>query len=100
MTIERKIIVGIEDIKAISIECLSCNAILTVPAHKLGDFPKSCQQPNCESKWGVPPSSLKEMESPFVNFISSIKSIRGLTPEGIRKSGFRILLEFDEPQAR
>ena len=95
MTIERKIIVGIEDIKALVFECNSCLSRLTIlpKAGAYTKIPPKC--PHCHHEWLLlEPPRYEPVPSPFINLASSIERIKFL--DGV-DYGFRILLELDEP---
>lgn len=94
MTIERKIVIGLEDIRAVSFECVKCHAKVSVPPDNIGDVPSRCE--HCRQPWNV--MNLQQFEtftSPFVGFVNCIGKIRLL---GHEHSGFKILLEFEEPK--
>jgi|ERR1019366_4010583 hypothetical protein len=95
MTFERKIVVGLDDIKAISFECNKCHSRITILADKLRDVPENCH--NCGEIWksrGLSPHH-QDVASPYSNFVSAIWKIRTLLENG---APFKILLEFDEPK--
>ena len=95
MTVEHKIVVGLEDIAAITLECLNpkgCHSRVSVSPDKI-KIPSNC--PQCNHEWV--PEAISGVTSvkawPYANFVNSIKLIReGKTPEG--QPGFKILLEF------
>lgn len=97
MTIERRIIVGIEDIKGVCFECLDCHLRITVNPDQIGHVPSQCSR--CRKAWLIrnPGARDEVSDSPFVSFASAIERIRNLNKEGISQ-GFRILLEFEEPR--
>jgi hypothetical protein len=56
MTFERTIVVGLEDIQAVSFECHKCQSRITILPDKLRDIPEKCH--NCGEAWksgGLPP---------------------------------------------
>jgi hypothetical protein len=83
MTIKRRLIVGIEDIKGVCFECLKCSARTTVAPDKIGDIPRAC--PRCEHIWLThQPSAYENIRvSPFVGLTSSIERIWALNKEGV-----------------
>jgi hypothetical protein len=88
MTIERRLIAGIDDIKGVTFECLNCSLRHTVPPEKIGDIPAQC--PRCHHTWiPFPPAS------PLVDLASAIERIRALDKQEGNKPGFRVLLELD-----
>ena len=95
MTIERKFVVGLEDIKTISFECVACSSRMTVLADNIGAIPSRCQ--HCNHDWSLlNPSAYDFGGSPFLNLTMAIQQIRSLPKDGL-KPGFRVLLEFEQP---
>ena len=98
MTIERRMIVGIDDIEAVTFLCLSCNARATIPVNSLREVPRQCT--SCNALWSrgdefathVSTSGPAEMA-----FIEAIRTLTIMMRE--KKDAFRILLEFKEPKA-
>ena len=89
VTAERRIIFGLENIKAVTFECHACGSRLSFCADKLIKIPQHC---NCGQRWviGDVPTN-----SPFRKFTDSLYAVRNtIKPE---TAGFRLLLEFDEP---
>src|SRR5438128_2217813 len=97
MTFERKIVVGMEDIKGVIFECKSqrCKTRTTVPADVLRDVPRAC--PSCDFPWSQDDKVSYETTSASapVALVRAIMRLRLLQREG--KEAFRLLLEFDEP---
>jgi hypothetical protein len=99
MTIEQKVVVGLEDIQAICFECLNndCRAIVSISPDKFERIPARCEQ--CGQQWA--PQNLTGFQDSkpwvFTNFASSLKTIRTLMNSG-SPMGFRVLLEFKETQ--
>ncbi|HEY4878048.1 MAG TPA: hypothetical protein VIH97_02905 [Candidatus Acidoferrales bacterium] len=96
MTFERKIVVGLEEIRAISFECHKCKSRLTVSPDDLRDIPAAC--PHCNFSWRQPIDPDAGPVSPPKNFAVGIREIR--IRFGADVIGFKILLEFDEPRTR
>jgi len=95
MTVEHRILVGIDDLKAITFECLKCKARITLlPNDKLG-VPDSCSA--CSAVWKASsPSSNVTVSAPAaITFVDAIKRLVLLAAEP--QAAFKILLEFDEP---
>lgn len=96
MTIERKIVVGLDDIKAITLEC-ECGARMTFTPELFRAIPANCS--NCPKQWskfdrldtapGIPAATW---------FLTSLRDIRTLLRE--KSLPFKILLEFNEPMDR
>ena len=97
---KQKIVVGLEDIEAISFECLNkdCGAIVSVPPDKYERIPSECEQ--CGQQWAPPNTTGVQNSKPwvFANFAASLKTIRNLMNSD-DSMGFRILLEFKEPES-
>jgi hypothetical protein len=95
VTFERKIVVGLEEIRAISFECHKCKSRLTVSPDDIRDIPSAC--PHCNFSWRLPEdSNAVPVASPPRNFAVGIREIR--IRFGADVIGFKILLEFDEPR--
>lgn len=95
MTFERKIVVGLEDIASISLECSKCKRRITFSPDERTPIPRACGF--CGHVWtpgevAVPFSST---ESPLGIFLQTVERIRTIT--GTHPYGVRILLEYKEP---
>jgi hypothetical protein len=90
MTFERKTVVGLDDIVAISFECKQCRTRVTMSPDNLR-IPPRCQLCDCEWISGVP-SNYAATTSAHANFVNAIKQIRKQLENG---APFRILLEFN-----
>lgn len=89
MAAERRIIFGLEDIRAVTIACHACESRLSFSPDNIIKIPQHC---NCGQRWvvGDVPTN-----SPFRKFIDSLYAARNtIKPE---TAGFRLLLEFDDP---
>jgi hypothetical protein len=97
MTVERKIVVGLDDIQAVSFECEKCHSRLTLPPDKIGEIPQRCER--CGQEWIALNISAYEpnvaMDS-AVKFTTALQTVRTLIHN--KKMGFKILLEFPEPR--
>jgi len=95
VTFENKIVVGLDDIKAVSFECMGreCHARVTLSLDKIR-IPARC--PNCNEIWisGGAKSFLSDT-SQQTNFINALDKLRLLEANGV---AFKILLEFDAAQ--
>jgi hypothetical protein len=91
MTLEHKIVVGLDDIKAVSFECKQCQTKVTISPDNIR-VPHHCQQ--CDSVWILgEPSNYLSVSSPYMNFVNAIGQIRKQLANG---APFKILLEFSE----
>lgn len=99
MTVERKVVVGLGDLKGIIFECkhAGCTArVVVAPDHFR--VPENC--PGCGREWmhESKVSEVKSTSSTYINFVQAISKIRAHDSEaGNEWPKFRILLEFDEP---
>lgn len=93
MTIERKIIVGLEDIKAVTFECDVCHSRITMNPNKAHEIPFQCAE--CKKSWHpLPMQTDGTIASPFFTFLDALAKLRMVGP---KNAGFQILLEFEEP---
>ena len=93
MTFERKIVVGLEDIASISLECNKCKGRVTFGPESKIRIPLSC---SCGHPWMAESKSpFTSLDSPFAICLTTIEVIRTLIRNGA--GGFRVLLEFQEP---
>ncbi len=95
MTLEHKIVVGLEDIRAVTLESLNpegCRATFSASPDTI-KIPENC--PQCGHEW-IPTATTGHLGGkawPYANLISSIKAIRAQkAPDNL--SGFRIMFEF------
>jgi len=99
LTIERRIIVGLDDIKALCIECLGCSTRVALLPGKIKEIPESCQY--CGHKWRPKRGTSFEATkiSAFESLVLSISKIRTtIEGEGEEElTGFKISFEFEEP---
>jgi hypothetical protein len=98
MTIERKLIVGIEDIKAVVFECKSCLSRMSIlPKEGASkNIPTAC--PYCRAEWWNFQTSARAPVFSLAHlFVESIERLRSLANEGV-ELGARILLELEEPR--
>ncbi len=95
MTFERKIVVGLDDIKAVSFECKQCQTRVTMLPDDLR-VPHHCQK--CDCAWIIgDPANYQAVTSPHLNFVNAIGQIRKQLANG---APFRILLEFHDSSPR
>lgn len=93
MTFEHKIVVGLDDIRAVSFECSQCHTRVTMLPDDL-QVPRRCQK--CDSVWIVgDPSNYQSVTSPHLNFVNAIGEIRKQLAKG---SPFKVLLEFNDAE--
>lgn len=104
MTSEKRIVVGIEDLRSLSLECNKCKARLTYSFGNVGKVPLKCPNPTCNEEWCLEDMIYNVTESKrpvLLRLFSAItearQKIEGDKVEKPTQSvGFRILLEFDE----
>lgn len=94
MTFERKIVVGVDDIAAISLECNECKRRITFSPDNPIKSPNVC---SCGHPW-IPKEalSLSAPDSPFVLLFETIQVIRTLTRN--KSYGVSILLDYKETE--
>jgi len=98
MAIERRIIVGIDDIKAVTFQCSSCGARTPVPINSLSEVPQQCN--SCQVVWWRSndfASHVTTSGPAATAFIQAIGVLAALIRD--KKDTFRILLEFEEAKA-
>jgi hypothetical protein len=100
MTIERKIIIGLEDIKAVIFACHSCLSRVSVPPQVGSHMRIPTECPQCRAKWSLldPVKYGDHVATPYVNFVMSLQRLRAFTKETTDATGFTVLLEFQEPK--
>jgi hypothetical protein len=98
MTIERRMIVGIDDIEAVTFQCLSCNARATTPVSSLSEVPRQCK--SCNAVWWRENEFASHVSTSGPAAMAFVQAIRTLTiMMREKKHAFLILLEFKEPKA-
>jgi len=93
MVFERRILVGLEDIRAISFQCEKCEYRVTMSPDNVQDVPNHC--PNGHDWARGEKEAL--IVPPLLQFTTMLAKLRMLL--GQKLLGFRILFEFDEPKA-
>lgn len=96
MTFEHKIVVGFDDLKAVSFQCKNCGARMSIQAKSLRDVPLACG--SCNAGWRTASGAGQGMtaESAAQGLVEAIVSLRVLIREN--QDLFRVLLEFEEPK--
>jgi hypothetical protein len=95
MTVEHRIVMGLDDVKAIILECNECHARAEVLAGEL-DLDAFGECPSCKHQWW-PAAATRNLPagpqlSPFVVFVRGLQGILS-QPQGV---GFTMLLRLDE----
>jgi hypothetical protein len=98
MTIEQKLVVGLDDIAAVVFECNHCHVRISLNPDNIGVLKGSC--PRCLYVWEFlePASALPApnlSKSYFTDFTEALGKIRRMDPQTV---GFSLLLEFKEPE--
>jgi len=94
MTIERNIVFGVEEIKAIIFKCSRCGSKISIPPDKFDSIPQSC--PNGHTMLGeraLPPDFGGSL---IFAFLLGLKKLKDQCSESM---GFKILLELEEPKS-
>lgn len=100
MVIERKIIVGLEDLRAVIFECRNeaqrCTSRVSISPDR-GLIPEKC--PDCGVEWVRHPLQTIEVKgNVFTQFVRLLAEVRSKQPKANEEyPRFRIMLEFDEP---
>jgi hypothetical protein len=95
MTFERKIVVGLEDIASISLECVKCKRRITFSPDERIPIPRAC---SCGHAW-IPSEvtvPFNSTESPLGIFLQTVETIRKIARAN--PYGVKILLEYMEPE--
>jgi hypothetical protein len=99
VTVEHKIVVSLNDIKAVIFECRQCRTRVSMLPDAMR-IPQQCPNGNCESReWitGIPApvvSSYEDSTAKYVSFVQALGHIRKKNND----AAFRILLEFDDSE--
>jgi hypothetical protein len=92
MTVEQRMVFGLDEVKSLIFEC-NCGARVSMRPEGLTMPPERCP---CGHPWdwniGL---NFPSTESPYRAFISSLSHLRAVKPE---KFGFRVLMEIEKPQ--
>jgi predicted RNA-binding Zn-ribbon protein involved in translation (DUF1610 family) len=98
MTVEHKVVVGLDDIKAIVFECLKCGAKVTRSPDSGREVPYTCSE--CRISWrdNDTKGDVEHWQDCFSKFTKSIGDIRTLDKQ--RQGNFRILFEFEAPASK
>lgn len=91
MTVERKIIVGAEDIRAVIFECVVCSARVFTPLENFNFVPDQCPYGHTWQHGDGP----KFSGSAARVLADSLKGLRNSLYE---RTGFKVFLELDEPK--
>jgi len=97
MTVNRRIVVALEDIEIVSLECSQCKSRVSAVPEKAIRIPEYCGQ--CGQRWWPENASGPSSERAwaFPKFLDSLTTIRTLIASG-SPPAFRLLLEFTEPK--
>jgi hypothetical protein len=98
MTVERRMIFGIDDIRAVTFQCSSCKTRITIPTDPLREVPRRCT--SCDAIWWRGDESATHVSTSgpaAMAFIQAIRTLAIMIRE--KKDAFRILLELEEPKS-
>lgn len=95
MTVERRLVISLDEIKSIVLECTSdgCRSRTTFSPDKVDNTPQTCPQGH-RWTWEVQGEQRNPTTSPIWAWLILLKRLRD--PIGNNR-GFRLLLELDEP---
>ncbi|MGI9103576.1 MAG: hypothetical protein ACR2IF_14150 [Terriglobales bacterium] len=92
MTFENKIVVGLEDIKAVIFECRKCQTRVSVKPDEVR-VPYKCPNPTCGQQWQPDyDEHVPAHKSPYLKFCTALSQCRAPQHNG---APFNILLEFE-----
>ena len=99
MTSERRLLIGFDDIRAITFECKKCGARLSIASEKVRpDDVATC--PGCRETWipgGI--SSGRSFGFPIAQFLALLPDlVKGAQPAADTRVGVRILFEIADSQ--
>ncbi len=89
MTFERKIVVGLDDIVAISLQCEKCKTRITFHPDSPIEVPFECE---CGHAWRSREATGEHPATVMTRAIAKTRSLFAHHPDG-----FKLLLMFDEP---
>lgn len=95
MTTERKIVFGLQDIRAVSYECNKCHARTTFPLGYAREPIGVCYICNHRWRGEVPQSGYSCEPSAYTRFLGAATEIKTLEKE----TGFKMVFELDEISA-
>jgi hypothetical protein len=90
MTFEHKLLVGLEEIKAIVFECNECKSRTTLSPEQIDAPPMQCPRGH-PWDWNIP-AQYQQTGSPFVSWLHSLRRLRDPM---IVKVNFKMYLEFE-----
>jgi len=91
MTVERKVVIGLDEIKAIIFQCIKCGSRMCIPPDKFDSIPS--QFPNGHAMLTQFPPDFAG--STLLAFLTGLRKLREPLYE---TAGFKIFLEFEEPK--
>ncbi len=99
MTVERRIVVSLGDIRAVIFQCKACATRVAVLPEKLDDATALLDKCSvCDAAWWSQ-NATKLLAKPAASFVVFLRALRQIgTPEASETVGFTLSLEFDEPQ--
>ena len=98
MTVERRMIAGIDDIRAVTFQCSSCKTRITIPADSLREVPRQCT--SCNALWWRGDEFATHVSTSGPAAMALVQAIRTLAIM-IRdnQDAFHIFLEIEEPKS-
>lgn len=97
MTKEKRLVFGLDDIRAVTFQCKECRGRVTMlPDDARLKVPGDC--PVCHMEWYSAPlvkETAASVGTPFNDFVGGIRRLREL--QGAGQFKFSLLLEFDDP---
>jgi hypothetical protein len=106
MTLNRRLVVSMEDIKSVVLECLHCGVRMTFSPDAI-TAPCNCPNPTCNKFWASPhyPNAVgfgMRSTPAQIKFLEAVQAVRQRDKEQKMERpndpiGFCILMEFEEP---
>lgn len=100
MTVERRIVVSLGDIRAVIFQCKSCATRVAVPPDKLDNATALLDKCSvCDAGWWSQ-NATKLLTQPAASFVVFLRALGQIgTPDASETVGFTLSLEFDEPRS-
>ena len=93
MTIERNLLVGLDEIKSVVLQCEQCKSRMVISPDKMDTYPGACPRGHVWH-WDTTPGR-EAVGTQSVGFVVSLKNLRSQT---LSNAGFKLMLEFMDPK--
>jgi hypothetical protein len=95
MTVERRFVAGLADVRAVTLECTRCKSRLTLAPEKV-DATSLHSCPSCAQDW-LSSAGSHEARGDTATYALVDALRRACEEQSKNRHGFRLLFEFDEP---